>query len=218
METTLLLVDDHAMFRMGLRLLLERESDLRVVGEASDGQAAIEAAQELAPDVVVMDISMPSMDGLEATRRILAEAPETKVIVLSIDGDSRYVKDMLQAGAAGYLLKESVPEELVNGIWSVSQGEVFLSGAITDVVVGQYLDLLNESSPKEALESIKITKLLSSPGCSTRDFKTSITDTLCRVAPTATNACFCPGRLRKKHSGEPMAGELWLSQCMAFTG
>ena len=159
METTLLLVDDHAIVRSGLRLLLEKQPDLRVVGEAGDGQAAIELAQELAPDVVVMDISMPNMDGIEATRRILDESPGIKVIVLSIHGDSRYVKDMLQAGAAGYLLKESVPEELVRGIRTVSQGEVFLSSAITGVVVGQYIDLLTES-PLEALESIKITKLL----------------------------------------------------------
>ena len=159
METTLLLVDDHAIVRSGLRLLLEKQPDLRVVGEAGDGQVAIELAQELSPDVVVMDISMPNMDGIEATQRILDESPGIKVIVLSIHGDKRYVKDMLQAGAAGYLLKESVPEELVRGIRAVSRGEIFLSDAITDVVVGQYIDLLTESPP-EALESIKITKLL----------------------------------------------------------
>ena len=158
METTVLLVDDHAIVRSGLRLLLEMQPDMRVVGEAGDGQVATELAQELSPDVVVMDISMPNMDGIEATQRILAESPGIKVIVLSIHGDKRYVQDMLQAGAAGYLLKESVPEELVRGIRAVSQGEVFLSDTITGVVVGQYIDLLSDAPP-EALESIRITKL-----------------------------------------------------------
>ena len=116
MDTTVLLVDDHAMFRSGLRLLLEKESDLKVVGEAGDGQTSLDLVGELAPDVVVMDISMPDLSGIEATRQILAAHPGTKILTLSIHGEKRFVDDMLAAGATGYLLKESAPEELIDGI------------------------------------------------------------------------------------------------------
>ena len=142
MTTDILLVDDHTIFRKGLRLLVEEEDELRVVGEAGDGQAAIELARELAPDVVVMDITMPGMDGVEATRHIVSEFPNTKVMVLSIHGDKRFVEDMLQVGAAGYVLKESAPEELVVGIRTVARGEVYLSPTITGIVVSQYVGLL----------------------------------------------------------------------------
>jgi LuxR family transcriptional regulator, maltose regulon positive regulatory protein len=143
MTTTILIVDDHPLFRKGLHLIFEEEQDMRVVGEAGDGQEAIERVRELSPDVVVMDISMPNLNGMEATRRILMESPDTKIVALSIHDGKRFVKDMLSAGAAGYILKDSVPEELTNGIRKVMRGEVYLSSVITGVVVSEYVSLLS---------------------------------------------------------------------------
>ena len=142
MQTRVLLVDDHALLRKGLYLLLEEEPDLQVVGEAENGERAVQLAGELTPDVVIMDISMPGLNGIEATRQILAAQPDTRILALSIHKDKQFVDDMLAAGAAGYLLKESVPEELIEGIRTVRRGEVFLSAAITDVVVSGYRELL----------------------------------------------------------------------------
>lgn len=145
MKTKVLLVDDHPLFRKGLRLLLEEEKDLQVVGEAGDGQTAIDLVRKLIPDVVVMDITMPNLNGIEATRHIISESPNTKVMALSIHSGKRFVEDMLRAGAAGYLLKESAPEELVNGIRAVVRGEVCLSAAIAGVVVSQYVNVLSQA-------------------------------------------------------------------------
>jgi DNA-binding NarL/FixJ family response regulator len=142
MSAKVLLVDDHALIRSGLRTLLEEEKGLRVVGEAGDGREALEMVRKLSPDVVVMDITMPRLDGIEATRGILTESPETKVIALSIHGGKRFVESMLQAGAAGYVLKDSVPEELVDAVRTVLRGEKYLSASVTGLVVSQYVDLL----------------------------------------------------------------------------
>jgi LuxR family maltose regulon positive regulatory protein len=142
MISKVFLVDDHALMRRGLRTLLEEEEGLRVVGEAGDGRVALEMVRNLSPDVVVMDITMPRLDGIEATRAILTESPETKVIALSIHGGKRFVENMLQAGAAGYVLKDSVPEELVDAVRTVLRGEKYLSASVTGLVVSQYVDLL----------------------------------------------------------------------------
>jgi len=140
MPITILLVDDHPLFRKGLRLLLEEEPDMSVVGEAGDGRQAIERVRELSPDVVVMDISMPDLNGIEATQQILSDSPQTKVVALSIHAGKRYVRDMLSAGAAGYILKDSVPEEMTTGIRKVMGNEVYLSSVITGVVVSELLE------------------------------------------------------------------------------
>lgn len=103
MPATILLVDDHPVFRQGLRHLLEKEKNLKVVGEAGDGLEAIAQLREMGPDIVIMDISMPNLDGIEATRQILAESPDTRVVALSVHSGKRFVRDMLQAGAAGYM-------------------------------------------------------------------------------------------------------------------
>ena len=126
-------------FEQGLRLLLEEAADLRVVGEAGDGRTAIDLVEHLTPDVVVMDINMPDVDGIEATRQIVADFPDSRVLALSMHGDERFVEEMLAAGARGYLLKESAPEELLEGILAVAQGEIFLSATIQDVVNSQYI-------------------------------------------------------------------------------
>ena len=143
MSTKILLVDDHPVFRKGLRVLLDDEKDLRVVGEAGDGREAMEMARKLSPDVVIMDITMPNLDGIGATRGIMAESPDTKVIALSIHGGKRFVENMLSAGAAGYILKDSVPEELVDGMRAVLRGETYMSPEVTGLVVSQYVDLLS---------------------------------------------------------------------------
>ena len=124
METTILIVDDHDVFRMGLKLLLAEEEGMQVVGEAGDGQTAIKQVRDLEPKVVVMDISMPDMDGIEATRQILSESPKTKIIALSIHGGKDYVEEMLRAGALGYVLKESALEDLHPAIRAAQRGEL----------------------------------------------------------------------------------------------
>jgi LuxR family maltose regulon positive regulatory protein len=142
-----LLVDDHAVLRKGMIVLLGEETDIVVVGEAGDGEEAIAQVRALQPDVVVMDISMPRLNGIEATRQIVAESPHSKVIALSIHSARNFVDDMLSAGASGYLLKESVPEELLMGIRAVMRGEMYLSSAITGTVVSAYVEGISEAQP-----------------------------------------------------------------------
>jgi LuxR family maltose regulon positive regulatory protein len=154
MGTTILIVDDHPVFRKGLRLLLEEQADLRVAGEAGDGQTAKDLARELSPDVVIMDITMPKVNGVEATRQILSESPDTRIIALSIHGEKRFIEQMLEAGAAGYLLKDSIPEELVNGVRAVMHGEVVLSAAVAGVVVSEYRKALSNGKISEEQEEI----------------------------------------------------------------
>ena len=142
MSATILIVDDHALFREGIRGLLKRRG-FHVVGEAGDGREALEKVRELSPDVVVMDITMPNLDGIKATRGIMAASPDTKVIALSMHGGKRFVEDMLRAGAAGYILKDAAPEQLVEGVRSVLKGERYMSPAVTGLVVSQYINLLS---------------------------------------------------------------------------
>jgi DNA-binding NarL/FixJ family response regulator len=119
----LLLADDHAVVRNGLKRLLDGVDDLEVVGAAADGGEAVQLTRETAPDVVMMDLEMPRMDGIEATRRIAAERPETRVVVLTSFSDRERILDALDAGAVGYLLKDAEPEELVRGIRAAARGE-----------------------------------------------------------------------------------------------
>jgi two-component system, NarL family, response regulator NreC len=135
----ILLVDDHKIVREGLRSLLEAEDDFRVIAEAADGRAAVELAREHSPAVVVMDIAMPQLNGIEATRQIINSLPRAKVIALSMHSDRRFMSEMLRAGASGYLLKDAASEELIQAIRTVVDGKVYLSPQITDVVVDDYL-------------------------------------------------------------------------------
>lgn len=160
MRTNLLLVDDHPVFRKGLRLLIEEEDDLHVTGEAGDGQAAIELARELSPDIVLMDITMPNLDGVETTQRILSEAPDTKIIALSIHSEKVFVQGMLLAGASGYILKESAPEEVVDGIRAMQRGEVYLSAKITGVVIEEYRRALSQGPILEEDSDIAVSPIL----------------------------------------------------------
>jgi DNA-binding NarL/FixJ family response regulator len=139
MTVRVLIADDHKIMLAGLRSLLEKQSDIEVVGEAENGRKAVQLAQEKKPDVVVMDVSMPDLNGIEATTQILENLPETRVIALSMHSDKRFVMGMLRAGAAGYLLKDCASQELANAIAQVAGGKKYLSPEITGVVIDDFL-------------------------------------------------------------------------------
>jgi len=131
MTTRLLLVDDHRIVREGLRVLLGDKLDLDIVGEAIDGREAVRLAADLSPDVVLMDVAMRGMNGIEATRQIVAARPDTKILALSMHNDGRFVGEMLRAGASGYLLKDCAAEEIATAIRTVLGGQVYLSPAVS---------------------------------------------------------------------------------------
>jgi DNA-binding NarL/FixJ family response regulator len=137
--TRVLIADDQALVRVGLRKILEAESDLTVVGEAEDGRDAAFETRRLGPDVVLMDIRMPVLDGIEATRRIVAAAPATRVVVLTTFGLDTYVYEALQAGASGFMLKDAPPEEIVAAVRIVANGEALLAPAVTRSVIEEFV-------------------------------------------------------------------------------
>lgn len=155
MSIGILIAEDHAIVREGLRSLIERQPDMEIVCEAEDGRTAVERARELLPNVVIMDITMPNLNGVEATRQIINEFPQIKVIALSIHSNKRFVADMLGAGATGYVLKECLFDELVQAIHAVVAGESYLSSRITGVVVEDYIKRLSAiaDSPLSSLTS-----------------------------------------------------------------
>ena len=139
MGIRVLIADDHKIMLAGLRSLLEKQTDFDVVGEAENGRKAVQMAQEKKPDVVVMDVSMPDLNGIEATKQIIESLPETRVIALSMHSDKRFVMGMLRAGASGYLLKDCASQELANAILQVAGGKKYLSPEITGVVIDDFL-------------------------------------------------------------------------------
>ena len=141
--TRVLLADDHKILRQGLRTLLEQEKDIQVVGEADNGRSSVKLTGELAPDVVIMDVAMPDLNGIDATRRIAEAEPRTRVLALSMHSDGRYVKGMLQAGARGYILKDCAAEELTHAIRTVMAGQVYVSPGVTGAIVNDYVRQLS---------------------------------------------------------------------------
>lgn len=137
-----LIADDHTIVRSGVRLLLEGEADLRVVGEARDGVETLSLVAEYRPDVVLMDITMPGMDGLEATRRIKTRWPDTQVLVLTMHRSDEYFIEMLKAGASGYVLKAAEAGELLHAVRVVARGEIFIYPTMARKLVRDYLDRL----------------------------------------------------------------------------
>ena len=149
-SVTVLIADDQTLVRTGFRMILDAEEDLRVVGEARDGAEAVEAAKRWRPDVVLMDIRMPRMDGLEATRRIVAGQHAPKVLMLTTFDLDEYVFDALRAGASGFLLKDVPPEQLVAGIRSVAEGQALLAPAVTRRLIETFVQGLPHVSPPPA--------------------------------------------------------------------
>ena len=151
MTVRVLLADDHAVVRDGLRALLEGARDLEVVGVAGNGRDAVAEAQRLRPDIVIMDIAMPELDGVEATRRIVDKCPETRVLILSMYLSAEHIHRALQAGAQGYVLKESAGEEVIEAIRAVRAGKRYLSHRITQTVIDDYLREGANVSPVDSL-------------------------------------------------------------------
>jgi len=145
MSIRVILADDHAIVRHGLSKLLQQEG-IEVVAQAQDGHSTVELTRELSPDMVIMDIGMPDLNGIEATRQIVQESPQVKVIGLSMHSGKKFVIEMLRAGASGYLLKDCALEELTIAVQTVAEGKMYLSPAITDVVVENYVRNATEKS------------------------------------------------------------------------
>lgn len=146
----ILIADDHAVVREGTRQFLEREDDLEVVGEAADGEEAVRLVGKLSPDVAIMDISMPNIDGIEATRQIKAKYPKVAVLILSAYDDDQFVFSLLEAGAAGYLLKSVRGNELVNAIREVSAGESVLHPTIARKVLNRFTHITDETQKQKS--------------------------------------------------------------------
>ena len=135
MSIRILVADNHGILRQGIQALIEKQSDMEVIGQAGDGLTAVEMTRELQPDVVLMDVSMPVLNGIEATRQIKSELPEVKVLALSVHAKREFVLDMIKAGASGYILKECVLDDLVQAINTVVAGHSYLSPQITSIVL-----------------------------------------------------------------------------------
>jgi two-component system, NarL family, response regulator NreC len=156
----ILLADDHAMVRHGFRMILCSQADIEIVGEAGNGREAVEMAERLQPDLVVMDVAMPELNGIEATRRICEASPRIRILALSMHKDSVYVREILRAGARGYLLKDSSDTDLLAAVRAVAGGEGYLSPGVSEAVLSDYrrhvtdpIDLLT-SREREVLQLI----------------------------------------------------------------
>ncbi|OGQ85467.1 MAG: DNA-binding response regulator [Deltaproteobacteria bacterium RIFOXYD12_FULL_56_24] len=168
MKIKVIIVDDHQMVREGLRSLLVGEKDMEVIAEAGDGWEGVRLAEKLTPDVVIMDIAMPELNGIEATRQILARTTGVRVMVLSMHSDKRFVERTLKAGASGYLLKDCAFEELVRAIRTVMAGQIYLSPGIASLVVREYLENGLDSPPVLSAREREVLQLITE-GKSTRE-------------------------------------------------
>jgi two-component system response regulator NreC len=156
----ILLADDHAVVRQGFKMILSVHPDMEIVGEAGNGREAVQLAEELRPDVIVMDVAMPELNGIEATRRVTEAVPHSRVLALSMHKDSVYVREILRAGARGYLLKDAPAGDLVAAIRALASGEGYLSPAVSNAVLDDYrkhvtnpIDLLS-SREREVLQML----------------------------------------------------------------
>ena len=170
-----LLVDDHAIMRDGIRALLSIHDDIEIAGEASEGKEAIEKTQQLSPDVIIMDIAMPGIDGLEATRRIKKLNPKTKILVLSQYDNKEYVTSAIKAGASGYLPKRALGTELITAVRGIFRGESFLHPSVATALIEDYQQQAKEEDPYESLtpREREILKLLAE-GKTSREISDSL--------------------------------------------
>lgn len=150
----LLLVDDHEVVRRGLRMLLEDEADLNIVGEADTGAQALEMVETLKPDVVIMDITLPDISGIDATRRIKASHPEVAVVALTIHEDQQYFFEMLQVGASGYVPKRAAPDDLISAIRATHRGEMYIYPSLAKLLVGDFLARSGEAGARETINGL----------------------------------------------------------------
>jgi len=148
----IVLADDHTIMRSGLRAVLDRYADMQVVGEAADGRQAIQCVEQNHPDVIVMDVAMPNLNGIEAARQISAKHASVSIVVLSMHSDEGYVLRALKAGARGYLLKDSAEGDLITAIRAVSQGKAFFSPAISRMLVDDYMRQLQQRGVEDSYE------------------------------------------------------------------
>ncbi|NJD59754.1 MAG: DNA-binding response regulator [Anaerolineales bacterium] len=153
-DIKLLLVDDHQVVRTGLRMLLEGQPDMQIVGEADSGTRALEKAKELLPDVIVMDITLPDISGIEATRQIKEQYPNISVIALTIHEDEQYFFEMLQAGASGYVPKRAAPEDLITSIRAAFAGEIYIYPSLAKALVADFLGRSSQESEKSSLDGL----------------------------------------------------------------
>ena len=167
----LMLVDDHEVVRTGLRTFLETQKGMQVVAEASDGQEAIRLAMEIRPQVIVMDLTMPGLGGVEATRKIVQLCPDCKVLVLTVHTDQQYFYEMMGIGAAGYVTKQAAADELVEAIRAVASGQVYLPPQLARWLLEDYRRLLNLSDKQEELASYRNTQAQNLEGLSRREIQ-----------------------------------------------
>ena len=151
-KTRVLLADDHQLMRSGVRLMLERETDLAVVGEACDGREAVALVKSLKPEVVVMDIGMPNLNGIEAARQMTEENPALAIVMVSMHSDESYVLRALKAGARGYLLKDSAEADLIKAVRAVAGGKSFFSPAVSKLLLDDYVRKLKRSGTEDAYD------------------------------------------------------------------
>ena len=152
-QITILLADDHTVVRQGMIKLLEGEENLKVIGEAKDGREAVTKVEQLKPNVVLMDISMPLLNGIEATRQIKRISPQTKVIILSMHSHDRFIGELLTLGASGYLVKDSTGADIIKAINAAMKGDTYLSPSISRMVIENYVSLKKVKSSREELYS-----------------------------------------------------------------
>ena len=148
----IVLADDHVVMRNGLRLLLERQQNFQVLAEAADGREAVGICEKLRPDVLVLDIAMPNLNGIEAARQVAAKLPQTAIVILSMHADESYVLRALKAGARAYLLKDSAEADLINAIRAVNDGKAFFSPAISKMLVEDYMRRLEQRGVEDSYE------------------------------------------------------------------